>query len=199
MISLDDPEFSRVIEQADLSIPDGVGLLWAARWLGQPLRRRVTGVDSVIRLAELAAEHSAPIFLLGAGPGVAEAAAVQLQRRFPALPIAGCFAGSPAPAEAPDILARIERSGAAILLVAFGAPAQDKWIARHRDQLGVRIAIGVGGAFDFISGRVPRAPRIVRQLGLEWLFRLIRQPWRWRRMLRLPRFVWRVVREPRAG
>ena len=202
MIALDDAEFAAVIEQADLAIPDGTGLLWAGRRLGQPLRSRVTGVDTVVRVAGLAADQGAGLFLLGAAPGVADAAAANLCRRFPALRVGGAFAGSPQPADAPEILDRIEQSGAAILLVAFGAPAQDKWIAQHREQLsllGVRVAMGVGGAFDFLSGRVPRAPLILQRLGLEWLFRLIRQPWRWRRMTRLPRFVWRVMREPSNG
>ena len=199
MISRRDPAFAAVIEQADLSIPDGIGLLLAGRLLRRPLRQRVTGVDSVVRLAELAAETAAPIFLLGAAPGVAAATAEILRRRWPALRIAGCHAGSPADAEAPEILAMINRSGARILLVAFGAPAQDKWIARHRASLAeVRLAIGVGGAFDFLSGRVRRAPGLVQRLGLEWLFRLVIQPWRWRRMLRLPRFAWLVLREARG-
>jgi N-acetylglucosaminyldiphosphoundecaprenol N-acetyl-beta-D-mannosaminyltransferase len=203
MAARSDPEFARAIEEADLSIPDGVGLILAGRRLGQPLRARVTGVDTVTRLAGWAAETGAGIYFLGAAPGVGAAAADRLRALHPDLPVAGTYPGSPADGEAPAILDRIRSSGARIVLVAFGAPAQDLWIARQRAALevaGVRVAVGVGGAFDFISGRVPRAPGPIRRIGLEWLFRLIRQPWRWRRMLRLPLFAWLVIREPaRSG
>lgn len=200
MIADEDPDFARVLDAADLAIPDGVGLILAGRVRGQPIRSRVTGVDTVLALAELAADRGDPVFLLGAAPGVAEATAGVLRRRFPRLRIAGTHAGSPDPAEAPAIVDWINAAGARILFVAFGAPAQDKWIAANRDRLTtVRIAIGIGGSFDYLSGRVARAPAPIRRAGLEWLFRLIRQPWRWRRMLRLPVFAWRVLTEPKSA
>ncbi|MBN1967050.1 MAG: WecB/TagA/CpsF family glycosyltransferase, partial [Anaerolineae bacterium] len=146
------------------------------------------------------------LFLLGAAPGVAERTAAVLECDYPGLQIAGTYAGSPAPQEEEAIIERVNASGADILFVAYGAPRQDDWIARNRERLNVRVAMGVGGSFDFIAGVVPRAPRWMQQIGLEWLFRLIRQPWRWRRMLRLPRFIWAVlwhkeqaVQESRGG
>lgn len=195
--ALDDREFAAVLDSVDLALPDGIGLLLAGRWLGEPIAKRATGVDTVVDLASVAVAQGKSLFLLGGAPGVAEETALALRRHVPSLQIAGTYVGSPAEPEAGDIIDRVNASGADALLVAFGAPAQDKWIARHRDRLNVRVAIGVGGTFDYLSGRVPRAPLPVRRAGLEWLFRLIRQPWRWRRMLRLPRFAWRVAREPR--
>lgn len=190
MIAQDDLEFMGVLHSADRCVADGVGLLLAARLLGRPLPERVTGSDGVPHIAQRAAREGWRLFLLGAAPGVAEKAAARLQVRYPGLCIAGTYAGSPAPEEEHDIIARINTSQANILFVAYGAPRQDKWIARNRDKLTVQVAMGVGGTFDFIAGTVPRAPVWMQRLALEWLFRLIRQPWRWRRMLRLPRFLW---------
>jgi N-acetylglucosaminyldiphosphoundecaprenol N-acetyl-beta-D-mannosaminyltransferase len=194
MIAQDDPGFMRVLRSADLCVADGVGLLLAARYLGHPLPERVTGSDGVPIIAGRAAREGWRLFLLGAAPGVAEQAAARLVEQNPGLQIAGTYAGSPAPEEEDDIIARINASGADILLVAYGAPRQDEWIARNRARLNVRVAMGVGGTFDFMAGIVPRAPRWMRRAALEWLYRLIKQPWRWRRMLRLPRFVWAVIR-----
>lgn len=193
MIAQDDPEFMHVLRQADLCVADGIGLLLAARLLGSRLPERVTGSDGVPLIARRAAERGWKLFLLGAAPGVAERAAARLVADNPGLTIAGTYAGSPALAEEEKIVARVNASDADILFVAYGAPQQDLWIARNRDRLTVAVAMGVGGTFDFIAGVVPRAPRWMRRLGLEWLYRLYRQPWRWRRMLRLPRFVWAVL------
>jgi N-acetylglucosaminyldiphosphoundecaprenol N-acetyl-beta-D-mannosaminyltransferase len=193
MIAQDDPSFMNVLRSADRCVADGVGLLFAARYLRRPLPQRVTGSDGVPLIAERAARENWRLFLLGAAPGVAERAAAQLVEAYPGLQIAGTYAGSPAESEEDEIIRRVNASGTDILLVAYGAPRQDMWIARHRERLRVGVAMGVGGTFDFIAGVVPRAPRWMRQLALEWLYRLIRQPWRWRRMLRLPRFVWAVL------
>ncbi len=194
MIAQRDSHFRYILQRADLCIPDGVGLLWAARRMGHPLPERVTGSDGVPKIAERAAERGWRLFLLGAGPGVAERAATILQARHPSLNIVGVYAGSPAAEEEDDIVARVNASGADILFVAYGAPQQDKWIARNLPRLRAKMAMGVGGALDFIAGEVPRAPLWMQKAGLEWLFRLIKQPWRWRRMTRLPRFVWAIWR-----
>ena len=190
--------FRRVLAAADMATPDGFGLLLVARWRGTPLRGRVTGVALVERLAALAAERGYALFLLGAAPGVAERAARALERRCPGLRVAGCYAGSPRPDDEPAIRARIAAARPDILLVAYGHPAQDLWIARNQPLLRAPVAIGVGGAFDYLAGVVPRAPAWMRRLGLEWLYRLIRQPRRWRRILTaVPLFLWAALRERR--
>ena len=195
MAAQSDAEFRRVLEQADLCLPDGVGLLYAARRYGRRLPERVPGSELVYRLAGRAAARGWPLFLLGAAPGVADEAAGVLCSLYPNLCVAGTYAGSPDPAENEAIVRHVNDSGAALLFVAYGAPKQDKWIARNRAALpAVRVAIGVGGSLDFVTGRAVRAPRWMQRLGLEWLHRLIREPWRWRRMMALPRFAWRVWR-----
>jgi len=199
MAAQTDNHFYNILCRADLCIPDGVGLLWAARWLKHSLPQRVTGSDGVPLIAERAARMGWKLYFLGAAPGVAEAAAQQLQARHAGLQIVGVYAGSPDPSEEDVIVALINASSADILLVAYGAPNQDKWIARNLPRLRPRVAMGVGGSFDFIAGTTHRAPPWMRRRGLEWLHRLIRQPWRWRRMLRLPRFVIAVIRRGAHG
>lgn len=194
-----DEAFRRIINGASLVLPDGIGVVWASRLLGNALRERVGGTDMVSSLSHLAATESYGIFLLGAAPGVAELAAQDLCTRYPGLRVLGTYAGSPLPEEEDHIVARIRRAKPDLLFVAYGAPRQDKWIHRNLSRLGVPVAMGVGGAFDFISGRAMRAPRWIQQLGLEWVHRLIREPWRWRRMLALPRFVCRILVDRALG
>lgn len=189
------PAFRAVLEQADLCMADGVGLLWAARRRGQALPERVTGSDGVPLMAQAAARQGWRVFFLGAGPGIAAATADILCARFPGLPVAGVYEGSPADEDAPAIIARIRGARPDILFVAYGAPRQDLWIAQHRDALAVPVMMGVGGTFDHITGARKRAPRWIQRLNLEWLFRLVTQPWRWRRQLDIPQFVWAVLRE----
>jgi len=188
------PEFMRVLQEADLVLPDGVGLLWAARRQGVELPERVTGSDGIDLLAERAAREGWRMFLLGAMPGVAEKTAAILRARYPGLNVAGTYPGSPRDGDYPEIARRIKAARPDILLVAYGAPQQDVWIARHKEDLAVPVSMGVGGAFDFVAGVQRRAPRLLIRMNLEWLWRLVTQPWRWRRQLDLPRFAWRVVR-----
>ncbi|MBI2845102.1 MAG: WecB/TagA/CpsF family glycosyltransferase [Chloroflexi bacterium] len=191
-------EFRRVLKEADLCLPDGVGLLWASRVLGTPLHQRVTGTDTVHSIARVAAERGWRLFLLGGKEGVAAEGARKLQSQNPGLFIAGTYAGSPAREEEDKILDLVREAKPHILLVAYGVPQQDLWIYRNREKLGVAVAMGVGGAFDFIAGSVPRAPGWMQRIGLEWLFRLLVEPWRWRRMLALPYFVWLILRNRRG-
>ena len=187
--------FRVVMGECDLCLPDGVGLLWASRILGRPLRERVAGSDMVPALARLCAKRGFGIFLLGAAPGVASRAGETLQRDNPGLRIVGVHAGSPDPVEEDEIVARIRSASPDVLLVAYGAPRQDLWIHRNLARLQAPVCMGVGGTFDFIAGVVPRAPLWMRNAGLEWLYRLFIQPWRWRRMLALPEFVALVWRQ----
>lgn len=190
-----DPDFRRILNAADLNVADGVGLMLAARWLGCPLPERVTGSDGIYRLAAHCAQRGYRPFFLGAAPGVAGVVAQRLTAAYPGLEVAGTYAGSPREEEADEIITRVRAARPDLLLVAYGVPAEEKWIARHRDRLGVPVMIGVGGTFDFVAGVTRRAPVWMRQVGLEWLHRLIQEPWRWRRQLALPRFVGLVLRQ----
>jgi N-acetylglucosaminyldiphosphoundecaprenol N-acetyl-beta-D-mannosaminyltransferase len=186
-------DFRIAINEAALVLADGMGVVWATRFLGQPTPERVTGTDTLAELAKRSAQAGYRLYLLGAAPGVAEEAAEHLQQLAPGLQIAGTYAGSPAPDEEDAIIERLRVAQADVLCVAYGAPAQELWIHRNLARLPVAIAMGVGGAFDFLSGRQRRAPRFMRRMGLEWLYRLYRQPWRWRRMLALPQFAMQVL------
>jgi N-acetylglucosaminyldiphosphoundecaprenol N-acetyl-beta-D-mannosaminyltransferase len=192
-----DPRLRATIHAADLVVPDGSGIVWAAHLLGTPLPERVTGVDLLEAITAKATTPNVRVFLLGAAPGVAAEAARRLSARHPTNLHIFSLAGSPAPADADDVLAAIDAARPDLLFVAFGSPAQERWIAAHRDRLPATVAIGVGGALDFAAGTASRAPRWLRRLGLEWLYRLVRQPWRWRRMMALPHFgalmLWHVA------
>ena len=189
-----DPEFATVLESADLCLADGWGVVWAARRQGCRLIGPVAGADLLPALAGLCARRGWSLFLLGARPGVAEAAAGRLRARAPGLKVAGVHAGSPRIEDDAASLELINASRPDVLMVAYGHPKQELWIARNRERLQVHLAIGVGGAFDYLAGRVRRAPLWMRRAGLEWLFRLARQPWRARRMAVLPIYAARVLR-----
>ncbi len=188
-----DATFATALTRADLRVPDGMGVLWAARWLGAPLRQRVTGSDGIYQICQRAAAEGWRVYLLGAGEGVAEEAARILAARYAGLQVVGCYAGTPEEADWPTIHVRLTAVQPDILFVAYGHPRQDLWIDRHRHELPVKVALGIGGAFDFVAGVAQRAPVWMQRLGLEWLHRLISQPWRWRRMVKLPLFALLVV------
>jgi N-acetylglucosaminyldiphosphoundecaprenol N-acetyl-beta-D-mannosaminyltransferase len=200
MVAQHDHDFCVTINEADLALPDGMGLLWASKVLGQPLRERVAGSDVLPAIARLANLKGYRLYLLGAAPGVSEIAANVLCKENPHLIIAGTYAGSPRPEEEDAIVARIIQASPDFLFVAYGAPRQDLWIRRNLARLQVPVCMGVGGALDFIAGVAKRAPVWMRRSGLEWLFRLVYQPWRWRRMVRLPVFAYQVLlQRMRAG
>lgn len=189
-----DPALAEIIRGAGLVIPDGSGVVWALRRRGDRVSK-LAGVDFVRHLAAYCAEGGHRLFLLGAAPGVAEAAAEALRKVSPGLVVAGIRDGFWKPEEEPEVIAAIRETRPDVILVALGVPRQEKWIARHQEALGVPVAMGVGGSFDVFAERVQRAPLWMQRLHLEWLFRLYQEPWRWRRMAgTLPRFAWLVLR-----
>jgi N-acetylglucosaminyldiphosphoundecaprenol N-acetyl-beta-D-mannosaminyltransferase len=177
-------EFRGIINRSDLAVADGMPLVWASRWMGTALPERVTGVALVDRMCELAAREGYSIFLLGGATGVPGAAADVLKARYPGLRVVGAYS-PPMGFGADEDQKMVEMIRAAqpdMLFVAFGAPKQDNWIAAHRHELGVPVAVGVGGVFNFLIGRVRRAPNWMQKTGLEWFYRLLQEPTRlWRR------------------
>lgn len=219
-------DFKKILNNADLALADGIGLVAASKFLGKGLKARVTGVDLMEKLCERVSGKPITVGFLGGRGGVAEKTAECLVTKYPGLRVA--FAGEEWPGDfhsqvADDRASNIESrsskmdgrgliaqpstlksqpsmiyfpsSSIDILFVAFGFPKQEEWIAENLEKLPVRSAMGVGGAFDYISGKVPRAPSILRSIGLEWLFRLLAQPWRIKRQLQLAKFVWLVLKE----
>jgi N-acetylglucosaminyldiphosphoundecaprenol N-acetyl-beta-D-mannosaminyltransferase len=195
------PPYRDVLENASLVLPDGVGLAIAGRALGQQIRDNVNGTDLFPRLCDALAHRGKRLFLLGARPGVADAVRDWIMRNYPGAQVAGCRDGYFAPGEETQVIGEIAASQADVLLVAFGSPRQDLWIAQNLDRLNVRLAMGVGGLFDFYSGRIARAPTWLRRLRLEWFFRLCKEPKRlWRRyLLGNPVFLMHVARAMIAG
>lgn len=188
------PGLREAFESADLVVPDSAGIVWAAR-RGGFRGAAVPGIDLMDALCGRAASAGWSVFLLGAAPGVAEQAAAALAARHPGLRLAGTAHGRFAPGDEPALIARVAAARPDLLFVALDTPRQDAWIHRHLARFGAVVAMGVGGSFDVFSGRLPRAPRWMRRAGLEWLFRLLREPSRARRMSGLPLFVWRVLRD----
>ena len=199
-----DKEFTQILNQADLVIPDGVGLVWASRLWGAPLKERVAGTDLFLNLCEEAARRGGQIFLLEgpAGLHTAEAAAKELKRRYPKIKIAGTLVTDDSPENDPKTVQLINQSARQpidLLFIAYGHGKQERWIKRNLSKLNVKVAMGVGGAFDFVAGQQKRAPEKIRKLGLEWLYRLVKkqpkQSWRIRRQLALLPFIFSTFKE----
>ncbi|NLK09184.1 MAG: WecB/TagA/CpsF family glycosyltransferase [Firmicutes bacterium] len=193
----EEAEVADVLAKADLRLADGAGIVWAAKQMGSNVPERLPGVEIAEELVAWAAVNNLTIYMLGAGPGVAEEAVLELQTRYPGLRIVGYHHGYFDEKQELDILDDIRKKKPNLLLVALGAPRQEQWIAQHFPSLNTAIAVGVGGSFDVWAGRVKRAPTWMGERGLEWLYRLIKEPRRAKRMLALPRFVWYIKRESR--
>lgn len=171
-----DAELAHACRAGDLVVADGVPVLWAARLAGAKLPGRVAGVDLMPRLLEAAAAHQLPVYFLGAREEVLRALVAHCASRWPGLPIAGFRNGYFAPADEPEVIAAIRRSGAAMLFVGMPSPFKETWCERHRGALGVPVVLGVGGSFDVLAGFIRRAPRFMQRAGLEWLWRLAMEP-----------------------
>lgn len=193
MMANEDKDLAQIINHADLVVPDGAGVVWAARYNGDVMPERVAGYDLVQNLLVAAATKKYRIYMLGGAPGIAEKAKHIAEERYPGVQIVGTRHGFFAKKDEPEILSNIKTCCPDILLVALGVPRQEKWLSEYINQIKAPVAIGVGGTFDVMAGTVRRAPLWMQNANLEWLYRLISEPKRAIRMLALPRFVMRVI------
>ena len=182
-----DAVFKTLLCDADLTIPDGIGVIYAAKILGRPLKERVPGIEFASGLCSRMSKSGKKLFLLGAKPGVAEDAAKNLAEKYPGLVICGTHDGYFSESE--PVVAQIKASGADVVFVCLGAPKQEKWMAEYGPATGASLLLGLGGSLDVFAGKVQRAPEGWQKLGLEWLYRLIKQPSRFGRMAKLPLFL----------
>jgi len=199
-IAYANPDYKRVLQQASRVLPDGIGVNVGCRMQGVAMRSNLNGTDLFPRLCETLAGTGQSIYLLGAQPGRAEATARAMQEKFPGLRVAGTRHGYFGAEEDEAVIEAINASGADILLVAMGAPRQEMWLAKHAEALQVPVRMGVGGLFDYYSGSIPRAPLWMREIGLEWVWRLLQEPGRmWKRyIIGNPLYLYRVWRECRT-
>lgn len=186
-------DYKDIIISADYITPDGVGIIMASKWLNQPLQERITGFDLMNELFRVADEKALKVYLLGAEENVIEAAALKVKELYPGLELVGYNHGyiDIKDDTLPKSIAELEPD---IILTALGFPRQEKWVSRHYALFNKGLFMGVGGSFDVLAGKVNRAPVFWQKMRLEWLYRLIQQPSRWKRMLALPRFVLKVRR-----
>ncbi len=193
MMAYHDPAFSAVVNSADLVVADGIGVVYASRILKAPLSERVAGFDLSSRLIQAAADGSHSIYFFGGKPGVAEQAIENLTKQYPSLRVVGYSDGYFDDEKEKQIIADIQNKKPDILFVCLGAPKQEKWIAEHREELGARLILGVGGSLDVWAGVTERAPKAYQKAGLEWLYRLKKEPSRFWRMMALPKFALTVI------
>lgn len=192
-------EILTMINGADLVTPDGHGVLWAAEKMAMPIAEKVSGVDLLLRILALAPEKGWKVYFFGSTEENLAAAVATVREKFPGLALVGFRNGYFREEESAAIAAEIKASGADIVFVGVGAPRQDFWLQAHGRDTGAKVGIGVGGSFDVLSGKVRRAPKLMRNMGLEWFWRLLREPWRYKRMLVLPKYMHLVRRQVKAG
>ena len=193
MAAWDDPKVSKAIENADLVIPDGVGVMQAARILGTPLREHMPGIDAATEIIKRLASRGGSVFLYGARPGVAEKAAERMKQRFPGLVICGTNDGYGNDDGA--VVSKINAAKPDFVMVCLGVPKQELWMAKHAAKLDAGLMAGLGGTVDVFSGQVKRAPLIWQKLKLEWLYRCFEEPKRFRKIKRIPQFIIKAWRK----
>lgn len=193
MLAKQDEELKEVLQNSDMNIPDGIGLIYASKIHKLGLGERVTGVDLMKKILNYCNDNGKSIYILGGKPGVAEKASINIKKVFSKIKIAGHQNGYFNAEDERAIIDRINELKPDILFVALGAPRQEKWIYKHKKSINTRVAIGVGGSIDIWAGTAKRAPKIYQDLGLEWFYRLIKEPWRYKRMMVLPKFMIKVL------
>lgn len=186
-------EFCEILNKADLLTADGIGVVYASRILKNPIKERAAGYDIACELTEKLSQSGHRLFLFGGKPGVAETAKKNLKEKYPELNIVGTRNGYFKPEEEADIINEINSAEPDVVFVCLGAPAQEKWIARNADKINARVFMGIGGSLDVFAGVAERAPEVWCRLGLEWLYRLMKQPSRIGRMTALPKFGITVI------
>lgn len=188
MVAYKDEAFCKELNDASLVIPDGIGVVYASRILKAPLPERVAGFDLASRLIEKLSGGEKSFYFFGGKPGVAETAKENLLKKYPDLNICGLSDGYFDEEKEKAIIEDIKEKKPDVLFVCLGAPKQEKWINEHKDELGAKVLMGIGGSLDVFAGTVDRAPEFYQKHGLEWLYRLLKQPSRFMRMLALPKF-----------
>ncbi len=194
MCAKNDAELKSILNFADLCTADGIGVVYASKILGSPVPERVAGFDLVCALLERMSKTGDGVFLFGAKPGVAEAAKVKMEEKYPGIVVSGTHNGYFKPEDEDGIVEEINTSGAKLLLVCLGAPKQEKWIAQNQNRLNVNLCMGVGGTLDVFAGTAKRAPEIFIKLNLEWAYRILKNPSRIGRFAALPKFVIEVLK-----
>lgn len=194
-----DRELEAILNKAQLVIPDGIGVVIASKFYGTPLKERVTGVDLSAKILELGAAKGSNVFLLGAAQASVDLAAAKIRENYKGLNVVGIRNGYFSEEDEEQIIQEIINSQADILFVGLGAPKQEKFINKYKDQLKVKIAIGIGGGIDTIAGTVKRAPEFYQKAGLEWFYRLMKQPSRFMRMTKLPKFILLALIDAASG
>jgi len=193
MYAHEHPDYKKIIQSADMVVPDGYGIILASKILGTPIIERVAGYDLTIRLLELGNKKKLKIYLLGGREETNQKAVGNIHSSYPDIQIVGRHHGF-FDWEKSNVTAEIKAANPDVVFVALGFPRQEQWIAKHLDQFSHGLFMGVGGSIDVLAGEVQRAPRIWQKLNLEWFYRLISQPSRWRRMLAIPRFIKQIFK-----
>ncbi|MGF7398397.1 WecB/TagA/CpsF family glycosyltransferase [Thermoanaerobacterium thermosaccharolyticum] len=193
MMAQNDDEYKEILNKTDLNVPDGSGVIFASKIYKEELPERVAGFDLMMELIKIASLKHYKIYLLGAKADVVKGAYLNLKSRYQGIDIVGFHDGYFSEIDEEEIINDINEKKTDLLFVALGAPKQEKWIYKNRNKLNAKVAIGVGGSFDVIAGKVTRAPEIYRKLGLEWFYRLMKEPWRYKRMMALPKFAMKVL------
>ena len=188
-------DMKAIINQAQMVTADGSGVVWASKQLGEPLADRVTGIDLVNSICAASAQYGWKLYILGSAPGVADTAAKNICEKYSGCNIIGTHHGYFDAQEEQNILAELRELKPDVLFVALGAPRQEYWIAEHIKALGIPVGMGIGGSMDVLSGNVKRAPEWMQKMSLEWLYRFLIQPTRFKRMLALPKFMLAVKKQ----
>ncbi|MDN3019001.1 WecB/TagA/CpsF family glycosyltransferase [Paenibacillus sp. BSR1-1] len=193
MKAQEDEELRKLLNRADYQIPDGIGVILASKIKGGQVKSRVTGIDMMLKLCKTATENGKRIFLFGGKPGVADTAKAELEKQIPGIQIVGTLHGYEKDEKV--VVDTINQHNPEIIFVALGSPAQEYWIVNHMNQVTPYVFQGVGGSYDVISGNLKRAPELFQSLGLEWFYRLMKEPWRWKRQLILPKFLLKTLKK----